>query len=128
MCGLHALVIDDSPSNADVLAMLLQAEGADCTTLLSFEQLYQTLDSLKKVDVIFLDLEIPPHDYRDMLSTLRAEPRLHGVPIVAYTVHISEIDEARRLGFNGFLGKPIRASDFPNHLRDILAGKPVWVY
>ncbi len=128
MSGLHALVIDDSPPNADVLAMLLQAEGVGCTTLLSFGQLPNALDSLSKVDVVFLDLEIPPHDYRDMLRTLKSEPRLNGVPVVAYTVHISEIEEARRIGFDGFLGKPIRASEFPHHLRDILAGRPVWVY
>jgi CheY-like chemotaxis protein len=121
-------VIDDSPSNADVLAMLLQAEGVECTTLLSFGQFHQTLDALERVDVIFLDLEIPPHDYRDMLRALKSEPRLSNVPVVAYTVHISEIEEARRIGFDGFLGKPIRASEFPRHLRDILAGRPVWIY
>ncbi|NOG52027.1 MAG: hypothetical protein HND48_23240 [Chloroflexi bacterium] len=48
------------------------------------------------------------------------------MPIIAYTVHTSEIELARRYGFSGFLGKPVDGEQFSAHLSRILAGLPVW--
>ncbi len=49
------------------------------------------------------------------------------IPIVAYTVHISEINMARQVGFHSFLGKPLDMDSFPHHLSQILSGEGVWV-
>lgn len=51
---------------------------------------------------------------------------LDDVPIVAYSVHVSEIEIARRAGFDGFLGKPLDADRFSDQLRRILSGEQVW--
>jgi two-component system cell cycle response regulator DivK len=128
MITRYALIIDDNTSNNQVLTMLLQAEGVSAVALTSPRQLPDVLAQIDQVDVVFLDLEIPPYNYHDLLNQLKSEARLGGAPIVAYTVHISEIDEARRVGFDGFLGKPLNAAEFPEHLRRILSGEQVWVY
>jgi len=128
MASPHALIIDDQLPNIDVLALLLQQEGFEHTPVTRKRDVIPALDNLPPLDVIFLDLEMPNGDYYSLLHELKADDRLSGVPIVAYTVHVSEIDEARLAGFDHFLGKPLQSQEFPEQLRRILQGEPVWVY
>jgi len=46
--------------------------------------------------------------------------------IIAYTVHVSELDTARRWGFDGFLGKPVDIDRFPEQFECIINGGAVW--
>lgn len=126
MTDLHALIIDDQPGNIDVLALLLQNEGVSHTAITSPRNLADTLEQLGQADVVFLDLEFPNGNGFDMLAELQAHPLLSGIPIVAYTVHVSEIDRARSEGFHSFLGKPLDTRRFPDQLRRILNNEPVW--
>jgi two-component system cell cycle response regulator DivK len=78
------------------------------------------------VDVVFLDLEFPNSDGFQLIHELRAQPALANVPIIAYTVHTSEQNEAQAAGFDGFIGKPLNVNRFPDQLRRILNGESVW--
>lgn len=126
MNAKRALIIDDNQLNIDVLVMLLNKEGFSYVSTLSPREVPATIDRSDQVDVVFLDLEFPNGDGFDLLGTLRQHPRLAGVPIVAYSVHVSEIDRARKAGFDGFLGKPLNATRFPEQLQRILSGQAVW--
>jgi DNA-binding NarL/FixJ family response regulator len=57
---------------------------------------------------------------------LKSYEYLGRVPVVAYTVHVSEINRAYQLGFHSFIGKPIDPDKFPDQLARILRGEPVW--
>lgn len=122
----HALIIEDNRLNIDVLHTLLENHGVSTTAIESPRYLSEALDSLERLDVVFLDLEFANHDGFDVLQELKADPRLANIPIVAYTVHTSEIDEARTAGFDSFLGKPLDPRRFPDQLARILEGIPVW--
>jgi two-component system cell cycle response regulator DivK len=122
----HALIVDDNPSNVEALKILLAREGVTSTTLTSPRDLPGLLDSLEGVDVVFLDLEFPNHHGFDILAELRPDPRLASASFVAYTVHISEQNEARKAGFHSFIGKPLDVQRFPDQLRRILSGEQVW--
>jgi len=121
-----ALVIDDNTMNVEVLTMLLERESLVVQAMSATRQVEDSLDKLTKPVVVFLDLEFPIGDGFDLFKTLKAHPIMQGVPIVAYSVHTSEVDRARLQGFDGFLGKPINSSRFPQNLRAILAGQQVW--
>jgi two-component system cell cycle response regulator DivK len=123
---LHALIIDDNRNNIDVLTMFLEREGVSQTAVQNARQISKTLDQLDRVDVVFLDLEFPYGDGFQVLETVKAIPEFADVPVIAYTVHTSEIDEARRAGFDGFLGKPLDSRRFSGQLNRILNGIPVW--
>ncbi|KAB2902662.1 MAG: response regulator [Anaerolineae bacterium] len=123
---IHALIIDDNANNVSVLAQLLTKEGAKHTQVSHPNRLESALDNIGKVDVVFLDLEMPGKDGFEVRDLLRANPAFDGVPIVAYTVHISEIDTAYHQGFDGFIGKPLDPDKFPNQLARILRGEGVW--
>jgi CheY-like chemotaxis protein len=84
------------------------------------------LNELAAIDVVFLDLEMPGANGYQVLEKLRADPRFQSVPVVAYTVHVSEISVAHEQGFHSFLGKPLDADRFPDQLARILSGESVW--
>lgn len=122
----HALIIDDSKTNIDVLTMMLARQGVAFTATQTATHLDDLLETIEQIDVIFLDLEMPNHNGFEVLAQLKAKPQLANVPIVAYTVHNSEIDTARRAGFHSFLGKPLSLTKFPEQLQKILSGTSVW--
>ena len=128
MSHYHALIIDDQPSNIDVLAMLLSQQSVSHTAVTSSRQVSEAIDAASQINVVFLDLEMSNGSYYDLLGSLKSDPRLSGVPIVAYTVHTSEIEQARLAGFDGFLGKPLSTTEFPDQIRRILSGESVWTY
>lgn len=123
----YALIIDDNALNLDSLAVLLRREGFTAIGLESTHNLDNVLDEGSDFQVVFLDLELPNGDGFDILAQLREDGRLpQDVPIVAYTVHTSEQNEARDAGFHSFLGKPLDVNRFPDQLNRILNGEPVW--
>lgn len=123
---LHALIIDDNAGNIEALAALLRLEGVTPTAIATPREIDAALDQVDRFDVVFLDLEFPNGSGFDLVGELREDARLEGAPIVAYTVHTSEENEARRAGFDSFLGKPLNVQRFPDQLRRILSGEPVW--
>ena len=125
----HAVIIEDQDNNIEVLGRLLKIEGFSYEAFTSSQDVMESLDHLTAVDVIFLDLELPDSsDFYTVFTTLKEQPNLSDVPLVAYTVHLSEIKAARNAGFDHFLGKPLKTSLFPNQLKRIMSGVPVWDY
>jgi two-component system, cell cycle response regulator DivK len=120
----HALLIDDNSQNLKVLAQLLSKQGVTSTEVINPTKLQSVLPTLERVDVVFLDLEMPGLDGYSVKDLLKSH--LGDTPIIAYTVHISEINVVRNLGFDGFLGKPLDQSRFPEQLARILNGEQVW--
>ncbi len=125
MANIHALIIDDNPYNVEVLEHLLTSLGNSFTTLQDPMMLEDVVTRPEQIDIVFLDLEMPKRDGYQMLHILRDDLGL-SIPVVAYTVHTSEMDEARALGFDGFLGKPLDPMRFADQLRRLLAGQSVW--
>lgn len=123
---LRALIVDDNISNIEVLQLLLEQEGVQSSKTQSVRHVQKTLGEMEQVDVIFVDLEFPQGNGFQVLNTLRALEQLKDVPIIAYSVHTSEIDQVRLAGFDGFLGKPLQAQKFPGQLKRILSGGAVW--
>lgn len=122
----QALIIDDNTKNLHVLARLLSSEGFNSIQVMNPTMLEDDLNQFRDVSIVFLDLEMPGTDGFQLLKRFKANPNFEAVPIVAYTVHVSEINVAHQVGFDGFLGKPLDSDRFPDQLERILAGKGVW--
>lgn len=121
----HAVVIDDNTNNVEVLSALLKIEGVRVSSFVQPERAAAALPALPAVDVVFCDLEMPRMNGYEILEHVKTQLG-HDVPVIAYTVHTSEIDHARRRGFNGFLGKPLDGDRFAGLLKRIMNGQPVW--
>ena len=124
MSQFHALIIDDNLQNLQVLGQMLAKQGISSTEISDPATLPGLWQTLERVDVVFLDLEMPGVDGFDVKDMVRAH--FGEVPIIAYTVHISEINVAKQSGFDGFLGKPLNKARFPDQVARILRGEAVW--
>ncbi|MCB9456416.1 MAG: response regulator [Anaerolineaceae bacterium] len=122
----QALIIDDNSSNILVLRQLLTIEGVASLTLPTARDLIPQLDLLPDIDVVFLDLEMPIMDGYEAVSIIKSHPNFAATKVIAYSVHVSELNSALAMGFDGFLGKPLNAEAFPHHLQRILNGEQVW--
>jgi two-component system cell cycle response regulator DivK len=120
----HALIVEDNPTNIEVLTELLSALEVAFTIVQDPTFLENCLSTADAVDIVFVDLEMPKRNGYEVLQILRLYPI--NAPIVAYTVHTSEINVAKEMGFDSFLGKPLRGDRFPHQLSKILSGESVW--
>jgi two-component system, cell cycle response regulator DivK len=124
MSQIHALVIDDNAQNLKVLVQLLQRHGIVCTDVLNPNLLPDLLPELAAVDLVFLDLEMPGMNGYAAKDLLREH--LGDTPIIACTVHVSEMNAVLDMGFDGFIGKPLERERFADQIARILAGEQVW--
>jgi len=121
----QVLVIDDNADNLGILSEMLALEGVEYTAVQNPAKLDDAIGN-KKFNAVFLDLEMPAMNGYELFQKLKADARFKNVPIVAYTVHVSEINVVRDMGFHSFLGKPLDADAFPEQLDKILRGERVW--
>ncbi len=122
------LVVEDNVSNFVLIARMLGYLGVHCEWKTSGYEVVEYADTLPRLDLILMDIRLPYEDGYGALGKIRASDRLRRVPIVAVTAEASleQMDKARASGFNGFLGKPLDPDRFPEQIRRILAGEPVW--
>lgn len=125
MAAIRALIIDDNANSIRVIEQLLSMENVTSVRLTSTANLGKMLDQIGSVDLVFLDLEMPNLNGYEAREVIKAHPGFRHTKIVAYSVHVSELNAVMDMAFDGFLGKPLSAEAFSGHLRDILAGEKV---
>lgn len=124
--GVHALIIEDTPTDAEVLRSLLERLGVSHVMVNDGRKVMDALRGNPLPQVIFLDLELPGGNGYQVLDMLRTIPDVAHVPVVAYTSHSSEMAAAREKGFHSFLGKPLKQGEFAGQLGRILNDEAVW--
>ena len=123
---MHALIVDDNAYNLSILSRMLSMEGVSSIDVIDPAALDVALTDPTPIDVVFLDLELPGVNGLEVFEYLKANDRFRQVPIIACSIHISEINTVRKQGFQGFIGKPLDSDKFPKQLRQILGGEEVW--
>lgn len=121
-----AVIIEDDETSIKVLERFLNQLKVQSVVIRDSIEAVKQLQQVQNPDVIFLDLEMPRSNGYAVLELIQDMNGLDGVPVVAYTTHISHLNEAKRAGFHSFIGKPLDAQQFPQQLERILNGMPVW--
>lgn len=124
------LVVEDNVSNFVLIARMLGYLGIHCEWKTSGYEVVEYADTLPRLDLILMDIRLPYEDGYGALKKIRASERFKSVPIIAVTAEASleQMNKARESGFDGFLGKPLDPDRFPDQIRRILSGEPVWEY
>jgi two-component system cell cycle response regulator DivK len=123
------VVVEDNFENFVLITRLLAYLGVkNCEWKASGWQVLEFTDSLPQVDLILMDIFLPEADGYEALCTLRNYSRFEDTLVVAVTADASvdNMQRARESGFDGFIGKPLDPDRFPNQVRRILQGEPVW--
>ncbi|NLG71391.1 MAG: response regulator [Chloroflexi bacterium] len=122
------LVVEDNVSNFVLMARLLGYMGIHSEWKTSGYEVVEYADTLPRLDLILMDIRLPYEDGYTALRKIRSSPQLKNTRVVAVTAEASEEEmrKARQAGFDGFLGKPLDPDRFPDQIRRILSGEPVW--
>ena len=122
---MKVLIVDDIPSNQNLLRAVLEAEN---------HQVLEAADGLEaleilgreKVDVVISDILMPRMDGYRLCYEVRARKQFSGLPFIFYTAtYTSASDEKLALDMGGdkFLIKPAHASDIINAIKESVALK-----
>lgn len=107
------LVVEDNPMNMELVVYLLKANGMEVTQ--AFDGL-EALEILGKsnFDLILLDIQLPGMDGMEVLKSIKENPALQHIPVVALTAHAMQGDEQKFIdvGCIGYISKPIDVSNF----------------
>ena len=126
----YVLVIEDDANNLMVAMDLLQMMGIKyVNSRASGWQGMKLAESLPRLDLILLDIQLPQEDGYAILKRIRASAKLKDTCVVAVTANVLPQDEARvrAAGFDGFIGKPLDFDRFPQQITRLLTGEAVWM-
>lgn len=115
------LIIEDNPANVELMAFLLAAYGH---TPVSAPDGARGVAAARaeRPDLVACDVNLPGMNGFEVLATLKAEPRLAGVPVLAVTALAMAGDREKVLaaGFDGYISKPIEPESFVAELEAFL--------
>lgn len=125
----HILVVEDNVSNFVLIARLLAFMGVQkCEWKTTGWGVVDFANTMQRIDLVLMDLRLPHEDGYEALNQIRADENLKDTLVVVVTAHGSgeEMKRAREAGFDGFLVKPLDADQFPEQIKQILKGEPIW--
>ncbi len=120
--GVHALVVDDNPTNRVILSKMLTGMGCEVSAVASGKEviptLFRGLLTHTPYHIVLLDMQMPEMDGERTLEEIRREALISDVKVVVLTSmgHRKEISRLYEIGCSGYLLKPIRQSE----LRELL--------
>jgi CheY-like chemotaxis protein len=125
------LYVEDDPNSREIMQVLLiDLMGfKEYVCFESTENFISRFEMLPAVpDLVFLDIQIEPHNGYEVLAMLRALPHYEKLRIIATTASVSlqEVQQLKQAGFNGLIGKPIKPKQFPQLINKFLGGEEVW--
>ena len=103
----HILIVDDQPENLLILEAFLGGEYR-VHAAQSGQEALAYLDGAGRADLILLDVVMPQLDGFEVCRRVKANPRLHDIPILFVTSLDSPADEAKGLSLSAedFIHKP----------------------
>ncbi|WP_446665399.1 MtrAB system response regulator MtrA [Flexivirga sp. B27] len=115
MTNGRVLVVDDDPSLAEMLGIILQGEGLDVTFCATGDRAMEAFHD-SKPDVVLLDVMLPGIDGVEVCRLLRAEST---VPIVMLTARTDTVDVVLGLesGADDYITKPFKPQELVARVR-----------
>lgn len=116
------LLVEDNPGDVRLTREALK-EGKVLNTLYVAKDGVEALEFLRnegrfagmpRPDIIFLDLNLPRRDGREVLADIKSDPELRSIPVVILTTSQAEEDIVRTydLHANCYITKPVDLEQF----------------
>jgi CheY-like chemotaxis protein/anti-sigma regulatory factor (Ser/Thr protein kinase) len=109
LVGRKVLVVDDTPSNIDLLLTILEPQGFNVLVATSGETALRVAHKAEP-DVILLDVMMPGIDGFETCRRLKADPRFQETPVIFVTARddTDDVVTAFDLGAVDYIAKPYR--------------------
>jgi two-component system cell cycle response regulator DivK len=117
------LLIEDNPQNRYLARFLLEKRGHEVLVAETGPQGLK-LAAETRPDLILLDIQLPGMDGHEVARTLKRNPALRAIPIVAVTSYAMTGDREKCIdaGAEGYIEKPIDPDTFAMEVEAFLAG------
>jgi two-component system, chemotaxis family, response regulator Rcp1 len=116
------LIIEDNPGDVRLMLEALREENLNCRLHVAADGVEalallrgQTVTAaFPRPDLIFLDLNVPKKDGREVLAELKGDPALRRIPVIVLTTSAAEQDilKAYDLHANCYITKPVDLEQF----------------
>jgi signal transduction histidine kinase/serine phosphatase RsbU (regulator of sigma subunit) len=118
----EVLVVDDNPTNLEVMRELLRSAGIPVVTCSGGREALERMRE-QPPDLLLLDLMMPEVSGEDVLREVRRDARLSDVPVILLTARASHEDRllGLRLGADDYLAKPVDSGELLLRVRNGLA-------
>ncbi|MBD2776309.1 response regulator [Iningainema tapete] len=121
--GLKILAVDDDVDNLELIAEILQGEGANVTALSQADAALQILPELNP-DVLVSDIGMQPIDGYELMRQIRSleAGQSRNLPAIALTAYAREEDKIQVLatGFQMYLSKPVDPIDLVTAISNLV--------
>ena len=113
LSGMKFLCAEDNAINAEILEMLLEANGASCTICSNGQEIVDAFASVKPgdYDMILMDVQMPVMDGLEATRRIRSGENPLGriIPILAMTANafLEDMQKSREAGMDEHLSKPV---------------------
>ena len=112
---IYALVVDDNPTNREIMHKYLEAWGIDHTTAdcgeRALEKMKDAVTAGRPFDIAYLDMQMPEMDGVELSKTIAEDPKLQECRRIMLTsAGQMKENEQRRAQLHGSLAKPFRQS------------------
>lgn len=114
----HVLVVEDEPSQREVLAYNLQAEGFEVSQASSGDDAMLLVDEVTP-DLILLDWMLPGISGIEVCRRLKTRTETRALPIIMLSARSEEVDRVRGLetGADDYMVKPFSVAELMARIR-----------
>ena len=127
----RVMVVDDSPTIRELIALNLGLEGYDVVTAEDGQQCLRLLAAVidgaaPAPHLLCLDVVMPGLDGVELTAKLKATPAMADIPIliVSASAQRRDFELAQGAGADGYLTKPFAPDDLLNEVERLIAGRP----
>jgi two-component system, cell cycle response regulator DivK len=116
------LYIEDNDQNFYLVNFILNTKGYEVTRGCDGQEGIDLANEIG-ADLILLDIQLPVMDGYIVAQTLRKNPRLASIPIIALTSYamMGDREKALESGCNGYIEKPINPETFVHQIEQYLS-------
>ena len=113
LSGMNFLCAEDNAINAEILEMLLEANGASCTICSNGQEIVDAFANVKpgEYDMILMDVQMPVMDGLEAARRIRSSENSLGrtIPILAMTANafLEDMQKSKEAGMDAHLSKPV---------------------
>ena len=114
------LVIEDQEFNRDLLVQILEDHYAVIVAVDGADGVTRAVE--QRPDLILMDFGMPVMDGWEATRTIKAQPALCHIPIIAITSHamVGDEEKARQAGCDDYMAKPIDEDELMAKIRHFI--------
>ena len=117
----YIYVVEDEDNIRDLVVYALNNSGFSATGLINYTELEEKI-SVKKPNLILLDIMLEGEDGYTILSKLKTDENMKDVPVIMLTAKNEEMDKVRGLdmGADDYITKPFGVMELVSRIKAVL--------